>query len=1033
MSSGTVGSTSAYQSGKGISFAKEIGSRVLAAAQSAKDEKKLQDEIEADGGEVPESAKKGLFATALKQQFITNPVNDLKKGINKKIAGAANVAGFFGAGGRSLEDKILGKSLKINRGGFDRSGYKKGGSDDDDDGGGSGGGGGGTIATLGALVLDVQSIASAVSSMQGLINTQMGLTSQMGNNLEEIKNVLSEQVSLQQQRIENEERAAMESSLESSQQVSGTDKGTSAFTEGGMDIFSMFGDLKNLFGILKSLPQMFMGLLKGIVSKIPGGKFLLDKFGGGAAKKVAGEAAETGAKGLLGKILRPIFKRIPIIGGLIDFAVSLALGESVGRAAAKAAGATLGGALGGILGSVFPGPGTVVGGLLGGFAGDWVGGSLYDMIEGAFRGNKEEKMAAGGVMIGEAGKEAVVDLNSSEGRDKLGGSNANMDDAGQSYYSAIAGSTLAVTKEFIDGMGPIGSSVAPIIQDDIAKLGKTFDLPATSIKMSVGGAGLNPVAGAEKKGEKFLEDLVSGSLEKVKAKEDKNKNKGGGGGGDPNPAPTGDDTTNAPTSTPTGAAPTGAAPKPTAASFAKQQLEKTTPGTQRSYGNDEAAPQFGINNKNLQKVGGGNPGKYYYDGFGNIYAIDKDEKRSLSKDEIKSGVPGSAGNFNFFRNLNSGVVNLTTHQDAKATGWYDYASNAVSEIELQGAGKYPRTIWKPSSKSSQFKNQFTEATPYGKSKISAEGGASDTLKKLGNGKLADAPRGRCVTGVLETMAVNKIPNPPETGQESNHPRGLAAQLIKNYGWGSISGLGSKSNLKSSYGNVGVNTMDFGQWKTAVKSNKIPSGAIIFMTKNQDWSTNRSSGHDASIAKDGGKKLWSGHWQTQSDGVGAVYGSASNKIIALTPGGQQIPYEGSTSGDDGGDRKEGESSNTPEDMLKNLEKGLLGMLSAAGAFAETSNQYKPGDTNVEKYNTSKTKWEEFAKKYSSTGNVTAASNTVPNTNTTPPVTAALTVGGASSMSAMIPVGAGALSGGEGSLSGPSVPSTSSTPYQLNPLL
>ena len=100
---------------------------------------------------------------------------------------------------------------------------------------------------------------------------------------------------------------------------------------------------------------------------------------------------------------------------------------------------------------------------------------------------------------------------------------------------------------------------------------------------------------------------------------------------------------------------------------------------------------------------------------------------------------------------------------------------------------------------------------------------------------------------------------------------------------------------------------------------------------------------------------------------------------------------------------------------------------------SSPEYAYLNTNVEKYNTSKTKWEEFAKKYSSTGNVTAASNTVPNTNTTPPVTAALTVGGASSMSAMIPVGAGALSGGEGSLSGPSVPSTSSTPYQLNPLL
>jgi len=546
MSSGTVNATSTYSPGKGMSFAKDIGSRVLAAAQSAKNEKKLQEKIEAEGGEVPESAKKGLFGRALKQEFVTNPINDLKKSFNKKLSGAANAVGFFGSKGRALEDKMLGKKISIKKGGFDRSGYKRAQGDDDDSGGvgGGGGAGGGGVATLGALVLDVQAIASAVSSMQGLINTQMIISSKMSDSLGEIKTILGEQVSIQQQRIENEERAAMEASLEASQQVSGTSKATSTLTEGG-GLLGMLGDLQSLFGILKSLPAMFMGLLKGILSKIPGGKFLLDKFGGNAAKKAAGEVAETGAKGLLGKILRPIFKRIPVIGGLIDFAVSLALGEPVGRAAAKAAGAMLGGALGGIIGSVVPGPGTFVGGLLGGIAGDWVGSSLYDAITGAFGAKSEEKMASGGVMIGEAGKEAVVDLNSAEGKSQLGGGSSAVDSAGQSYYGAIAGSTLAVTKEFIEGMGPIGAAVAPVIQDDIAKLGQTFELPATAIKMSVGGAGLQPVAGAEKKGEKFLEKLVTGSLEKIGKKKEKGKTSGGGGGGgdgtppgtDPPPAP----------------------------------------------------------------------------------------------------------------------------------------------------------------------------------------------------------------------------------------------------------------------------------------------------------------------------------------------------------------------------------------------------------------------------------------------------------------------------------------------------------------
>jgi hypothetical protein len=1007
-----------------MSFAKDIGSRVLAAAQSAKDEKKLQEKIEKEGGEVPESAKKGLFGRALKQQFVTNPINDLKKNFNKKLTGTAGIVGLFGGKGRALEDKMMGKKFSINKSGFDRSGYKKAQKEKPKTGGGGGGGAGGGggpgAPTLGALVLDIQAIASAVSSMQGLISTQMSISSKMADSLGEIKNILGEQVSLQQQRIENEERAAMEASLESSQQVSGTDKATSTVTEGG-GLLSMLGDLQSLFGILKSLPSMFMGLLRGLLSKIPGGKFLLDKFGGGAAKKIAGEAVEGGAKSLLGKFLRPIFKRIPIVGGLIDFAVSLALGEPIGRAAAKAAGATLGGALGGFLGSVFPGPGTIVGGLLGGFAGDWVGGSLYDAIAGAFGGDKEKKMASGGVMIGEAGKEAVVDLNSAEGKSQLGGGGPDMDSAGQSYYSAIAGSTLAVTKEFIDGMGPIGAAVAPVIQDDIAKLGQTFELPSTSIKMSVGGAGLSPVPGAEKKGEKFLEDLVSGSLEKVNSGKEKTRTGGGGSGGSSGGGDTGSSggDTGSGAAAPTGAAPTGGAAAPvTAASFGAAQLAATTT-SQTTTGGRSPQTVTTVNNKNLQKVTGSNPGKYYYDGLGNVYAIDKDEKRILKPDQLKNGVPGAAGNFNFFRNTNTGVVSLATHQDATSSGFYDYAANAVREPGFGPSGEQ-KNIWVPVGDAKQYKGQFTEATPYGKSKISAEDGASATLNKLGNGKLADAPRGRCVTGVLETMAANKIPNPQGTGNDGNNPRGLASQLIKNYGWGSIGGLGSKSNLKSPYGNVGVNTMDLGQWKTAVKSNKIPSGAIVFMTRNNDWSGNSSGGHDASIAKDGGKKLWSGHWQAQSDGVGAVYGSASNKIIALTPGGQQIPYDGSTSGDDGEDREDGEG--TPENPFEAMEAGLKAML--VGAMVMAGN---PKDkAEFEKLKKEAEASDAVTKMFGSTGNVTTPS--------TPAAPTRNTRGGGTSSPAAgspqvihVPTGSTPPS----SLSRPAIP-MSGTPGSLSPV-
>jgi biotin carboxyl carrier protein len=534
MSSGTFSASSTYQPGKGISFARDIGSRVLNAAQAAKDEKKYQEKFEKEGGEVPESAKKGLFAKALKQEFISNPVNNLKKNLNKKISGAANVAGFFGSKGRRLEDKILGKKFSIRNKGFDRSGYVKKSDDEDNTGGGGSGGGGPTTATLGSLVLDIQAIASAVSSMQGLINSQMTITSKIADSLGEIKTVLAEQVTLQQQRIDDEERVAAEASLESSQQVSGTSKATSTVTEGG-GLFEMFGQLQGLLGMLGNLPGLFKGMFTTLIDKLPFAKGIASKLFGSVAKEGAEELVEEGSKGILSKIFGKIFKPIPIIGGLIDFAINLALGEPIGRAAAKAVGSTVGAGLGTLI--PIPGIGTIAGGILG----DWVGGTLYDWITGMISG--PEKMASGGVMIGEAGKEAVVDLNSSQGRQQFGGAGTkDIDAAGETFYSSIAGTTLAVTKQFVEGLGPIGSSVAPIIQDDISKLGKVFELPATAIKMSVGGAGLNPVPGAEKKGEKFLEKLVSGSLEKIGKKKDKNKKISGGGGdggngNDPSPAP----------------------------------------------------------------------------------------------------------------------------------------------------------------------------------------------------------------------------------------------------------------------------------------------------------------------------------------------------------------------------------------------------------------------------------------------------------------------------------------------------------------
>jgi hypothetical protein len=106
-----------------------------------------------------------------------------------------------------------------------------------------------------------------------------------------------------------------------------------------------------------------------------------------------------GNKALLSSV-RPFLKRIPlpVIGALIDFGLSVALGENPGRAAFRAIGAGLLGAVGVAAGSVVPIAGNFIGGLLGGYIGDTIGGALYDAFFGGGVTPKKQKgiKAAGG-------------------------------------------------------------------------------------------------------------------------------------------------------------------------------------------------------------------------------------------------------------------------------------------------------------------------------------------------------------------------------------------------------------------------------------------------------------------------------------------------------------------------------------------------------------------------------------------------------------------------------------------------------------
>ena len=112
--------------------------------------------------------------------------------------------------------------------------------------------------------------------------------------------------------------------------------------------------------------SLFNKAIQGL--EIKGAKFgrnFLKVLGGGPGKKIIGSS--------LLKFARPLLKRIPIVGALIDFALSVALGENPGRAAFGAIGAALLGTIGTFLG----GP---IGTFIGGLAGDFAGRQLYDLF-----------------------------------------------------------------------------------------------------------------------------------------------------------------------------------------------------------------------------------------------------------------------------------------------------------------------------------------------------------------------------------------------------------------------------------------------------------------------------------------------------------------------------------------------------------------------------------------------------------------------------------------------------------------------------
>ena len=91
------------------------------------------------------------------------------------------------------------------------------------------------------------------------------------------------------------------------------------------------------------------------------------------------------------KALAKVAGKIPIIGPLVDFVISVALGDRPDKAAAGAVGAAIGAAVGTFI------PIPFVGTIIGGIAGDIIGRSLYDVVL-KMTGMSAEKFNKGGIV-----------------------------------------------------------------------------------------------------------------------------------------------------------------------------------------------------------------------------------------------------------------------------------------------------------------------------------------------------------------------------------------------------------------------------------------------------------------------------------------------------------------------------------------------------------------------------------------------------------------------------------------------------------
>jgi hypothetical protein len=613
-----------------------------------------------------------------------------------------------------------------------------------------------------------------------------------------------------------------------------------------------------------------------------------------AGKVASGTVEKVGGKIAVRQLLRvakgPLTK-FPVVGGLIEFGLSAALGDPLGKAAFRGVGTVLLGAVGSL---ILPGFGT--------FALGWVGAELAAKLYEVLFENKKptgpkkpiQKKASGGPVtrggvsinrpIGRTSgtqqrkRKKLIPQPTKPGKN-VGGEKKikklyqNPDDilsvtdwmnATDAAGDPLAGDAQSYKKEKEKNRGKRPNpykaltNTAKILKEG----GEAGILMAAGVDLAMGQDLGNNFSNSFSK-DTLLKSKVNEVIQNIK--KELSKKVMGGGNGSPTEMPGSGggvgDTTNA--------------GKVFNAFIAEGFTANQAAGVVGNLMQESGGGTKNLDPTAHNEVRNGHYGIAQWDKIDRWPAVSA-YIRSIGKDpnSIDGQIAGLIWELKAKEKKAYAALKKATSAEQSAIVWLKEFERSG---EVAGQSGFDNRVLNASRISKEFATTGTVGSVDNKNPILSTLGTTQNLQYAG--------KGRCTYAVIMTMEKNKIITPYSvTGADrdpQSHPRGLIIGMIKKYGWVSLPGVGIPFVLKSSLGETAnVNVMTYSQYVSAVNSNKVPSGALVFQTMHKDWNANpgSSSGFDSAIARNGGKNLFNG--KSRGD---AIYGSVK-QVIVLVPKG-----------------------------------------------------------------------------------------------------------------------------------------------------